>query len=62
MLNEIEGLNGSTAAYVPGVCWNSIEGCYRSIIEKIQKGCSWDCGGVSMSNKIRGRHPAIFSM
>ena len=30
MLNEIEGLNGSTAAYVPGVGWNSIEGCYRS--------------------------------
>ena len=30
MLNEIEGLNGSTAVYVPGVGWKSIEGCYRS--------------------------------
>jgi hypothetical protein len=46
MLNEIEGLKGSTAAYVPGVGWNSIEGCYRSSMDKIQfrRGCNWDCG------------------
>ena len=31
MLNEIEGTNGSTAVYVPGVGWNSIAGCYRKL-------------------------------
>ena len=30
MLNEIEGLNGSTAVYASGVGWYSIEGCCRS--------------------------------
>jgi hypothetical protein len=42
MLNEIEGLKGSRAAYVPAVGWNSIEGCYRS--DKIRRGCNWGCG------------------